>query len=115
MKIKILDEITKAILSKKRIEDIRKDVNKWRHMFSKSKINQIRKSFYDIKNSKNISKSKIKKIEKDLLDFEKDLSKPKKYHNYDEMLEVYLISHSIKIITKNQQKPSVVLIIRIII
>ena len=114
MKIKILDEITKAILSKKRIEDIRKDVNKSRHMFSKSKINQIRKSFYDIKNSKNISKSKIKKIEKDLLDFEKDLSKPKKYHNYDEMLEVYLISHSIKIIT-SQQKPSVVLIIRIII
>ena len=48
--LKILDETTKTSLSKKRIEDIREDVNKSRHMFSKSKIKQIRKSLYDIKN-----------------------------------------------------------------
>ena len=36
--------------------------------FSKSKITQIKKSLYDIKNPKN------------LLEFEKSLSKPKKYH-----------------------------------
>ena len=75
--IKILDETTKTSLSKKRIEDIRKDVNKSRHIFSKSKIKQIRKSLYDIKNPKNLSKSKIKEIEKNLLEFEKSLSKPK--------------------------------------
>ena len=62
--IKILSEPkTKISLSKKRIEDIRKDVNKSRHVFSKSKIKQI---------------------EKDLLEFEKSLSKPKKYHHYDD-------------------------------
>ena len=50
--IKILDETTKTSLSKKRIEDIRKDVNKSRRIHSKSKIKQIRKSSYDIKNTK---------------------------------------------------------------
>ena len=83
--IKILSEPkTKISLSKKKIEDIRKDVNKSRHIFSKSKIKQIRKSLYDIKNPKNLSKSKIKEIEKNLLEFEKSLSKPKKYHDYDD-------------------------------
>ena len=57
--IKIFSEPkTKISLSKKRIEDIRKDVNKSRHIFSKSKIKQIRKSLYDIKNPKNLSKLK---------------------------------------------------------
>ena len=42
--IKTLDEITKTNLSKKKIEDIRKGFNKSRHIFSKSKIKQIRKS-----------------------------------------------------------------------
>ena len=83
--IKILSKPkTKISLSKKKIEDIRKDVNKSRHIFSKSKIKQIRKSLYDIKNPKNLSKSKIKEIEKNLLEFEKSLSKPKKYHDYDD-------------------------------
>ena len=83
--IKILSEPkTKISLSKKKIEDIRKDVNKSRHIFSKSKIKQIRKSLYDIKNPKNLSKSKIKEIEKDLLEFEKSISKPKKYYDYDD-------------------------------
>ena len=35
---------TKLKLSKKRIKDIRKDLNKSRHMFSGSKIKQIRKN-----------------------------------------------------------------------
>ena len=51
--IKILSELkTKISLSKKKIEVIRKDVNKSRHIFSKSKIKQIRKSLYDIKKPK---------------------------------------------------------------
>ena len=44
--IKILSQPkTKISLSKKKIEDIRKDLNKSRHIFSKSKIRQIRKVF----------------------------------------------------------------------
>ena len=87
--IKILGEPkTKISLSKKEIEDIRKDVNKSRHMFSKSKIKQIRKSLYDIKKTpKNLSKLKIKEIQTNLLEFEKSFSKPKKYHDYDGIRE----------------------------
>ena len=69
--MKILDETTKTSLSKKKIKDIRRDVNKSRHIFSKSKIKQIRKSLYDIKSPKNLSKSKIKEIEKILLNLKK--------------------------------------------
>ena len=68
------------------------------------------------KKTKNLSKSKIKEIEKNLLDFEKSFSKLKKYHDYDdhECRGIRdIISHLVKIIT-NQQKPSVILIIRII-
>ena len=51
--IKILSEPkTKISLSKKKKVDIGKDVNKSRHIFSKSKIKQIRKSLYDIKNKR---------------------------------------------------------------
>ena len=70
--IRILSEPkTKISLSKKRIEDTRKDVNKSRHMFSESKIKQIRKRLYDIKNPKSLSKSKIKEIEKIFLNLKK--------------------------------------------
>ena len=62
---------TNISLSKKENRRHQKDVNKSRHIFSKSKIKQIRKSLYDIKNPKNLSKSKIKEVEKDLLEFEK--------------------------------------------
>ena len=68
-KLKILCEPkTKINLPKKRIEDIKKDVNKPR---------QIRKSPYDIKSPKNISKSKIKQIRKSPSDIKspKNLSK----------------------------------------
>ena len=40
-------------------------------MFSESKIKQIRKRLYDIKNPKNLSKSKIKEIEKIFLNLKK--------------------------------------------
>ena len=43
--IKIFSKPSKKLkLSKKRIKDIRKDFNKSRHMFSGSKIKQIRKN-----------------------------------------------------------------------
>ena len=57
--IKILSEPkTKLNFSKKRIKDIRKDFNKSRHMFSGSKIKQIRKNLYNIKNPRILSRSK---------------------------------------------------------
>ena len=81
--IKILSEPkTKINFSKKRIEDIRKDFNKSRYIFSGSKIKQIRKNLHDIENSRYLSRSKIKEIEQNLIKLEKKLSK--KYHDYDD-------------------------------
>ena len=83
--IKILSEPkTKTSLSKKKIRDIRKDFNKSRYRFSKSKIKKIRKNLYNMKNPKNLSESKIKEIEKNLLELEESLSKLKKYHDHDD-------------------------------
>ena len=70
--IKIHDKPkTKISLSKKRIEDLRKDVNKSRHIVSKSKIKQIRKSLYNIKNQKNLSKSEQMRLKKIFLNLKK--------------------------------------------
>ena len=61
--IKILCEPkTKINFSKKRIKDIREDFKILRHMFSGLKIKHIRKNLYDIKNSRILSRSKIKEI-----------------------------------------------------
>ena len=78
--IKILSKPkTKLSLSKKRIKDIKKKFNESRYKFSKSKINEIRRSLYDKKTKKILFGSKIKKIEKNLLELEMNLFKPKKY------------------------------------
>ena len=58
---------TKISLSKKRIKNIKEKSNESRYIFSKSKINEIRRSLYEIKNPKNIFGSKIKEIEKNFL------------------------------------------------
>ena len=51
--IKILIEPkTKTSLSKKKIRDIRKDFDKLRYKFSKSKTKDLRRNLYDIKNKK---------------------------------------------------------------
>ena len=68
----------------RRIEEIRKKINELRHKFSKSEINKIRRNLYEIENGKNLSASKIKEIEKNLK-LEKNLSKSKKYDNYDDV------------------------------
>ena len=75
---------TKISLSKKRIKDIKGKFNESRYKFSKSKVNEIRRSLYDIKNPKNFFGSKIKEIEKNLPELEKNLFKTKKYCNYDD-------------------------------
>ena len=67
-----------------RLKKIRKEFNESRYKFSKSKINEIRRSLYEIENKKNLSKSKILKIEKNLNKLEKSLFKPKKYYDDDD-------------------------------
>ena len=77
-------EKSKTSFSKARIEKIGKEFNKSRHKFSKSKINEIRKNLYEIENEKNLFASKIKETEKNLTELEENLSKTKKYYDYDD-------------------------------
>ena len=53
--------------------------------FFKSKINKIRRNLYEIENAKNLSASKIKKLEKNLFKLEKNLTKSKKHYDYDDV------------------------------
>ena len=55
-----------------------------RYKFSKLKIKEIRKNLYEIENEKNFSESKIKEIEKKFTELEENLSKIKKYYDYDD-------------------------------
>ena len=62
---KLLDEpIPKINLSKTKIKKIKKDFNKLRYGFSKSKIDEFRRSLYNIKNQKNLSAPEIKETKK---------------------------------------------------
>ena len=54
----------KASFSKTRIKETREEFNKSRYKFSKLKIKEIRENLYKIEKGKNLSKSKIKEIEK---------------------------------------------------
>ena len=74
----------KINFSKPRIEKIRKEFNESRHKFSKSKINESRRNLYKIENEKNLFAPKIKEIERNLLELEENLFKPKKYYDYDD-------------------------------
>ena len=74
----------KRNFSKARIEKIRKEFNESRHTFSKSKINEIRENLYEIESEKNLFESKIKEIERNLTVLEENLSKKKKYYDYDD-------------------------------
>ena len=57
----------KTSFSKARIKEIREKFNESRYKFSKLKIKEIRENLYKIEKGKNLSKSKIKEIEKFLL------------------------------------------------
>ena len=62
-----------------RIKKIREDFNRLRNWFLKPKTKEIRKSLYEIENKKYLSKSKIKKIEQNLIELEESLFKLNKY------------------------------------
>ena len=49
------------------------------------KIKEIRKNLYEIKNEKNPSESKIKESERNLTELEENLSKTKRYYDYDDI------------------------------
>ena len=51
-----------------RIKKIRKDFNELRGRFFKPKVKEIRRNLYEIENKKNLPKSNIKEIEKNLLE-----------------------------------------------
>ena len=51
-----------------RIKKIREDLNKLRDRFLKPKIKEIRKNLYELENKKNLSKPKLKRLSKILLD-----------------------------------------------
>ena len=71
----------KINFAKARIEKIRKEFHESRYKFSKSKINEIRRNLYEIENEKNLFAPNIKEIEKNLLELEENLFKPKKYYD----------------------------------
>ena len=59
--IKILSEPKpKIIITKNKLKEIKKDFSELRHKFSKEEIDKFRKSFYNIKNHKNLYASEIK-------------------------------------------------------
>ena len=68
-----------------RIKKIREDFNKLRDRFLKPKMKEIRRSLYEIENKKNLSKSKIKDIEQNLIEFEESVLKLDKYYDYDDI------------------------------
>ena len=74
----------KSNFSKARIKKIRKEFNESRYKFFKLKIKEIRKNLYEIENERNPSESKIKEIERNLIELEENLSKTKKYYDYDD-------------------------------
>ena len=79
------DTKPKSYFSKARVEKIRKEFNESRYKISKSRTNEIRKNLYEIeRNEKNLFASKIKEIERNLTELEENLSKTKKYYDYDE-------------------------------
>ena len=67
-----------------RIKNIREDLNELKHKFSKSEIKEMKKNLYDIKNQKNVSKSKMIEIEENLPVLEETTTKCKKCHDYDD-------------------------------
>ena len=51
-------------INKKKLKELRKDFDELRHKFSNTEIKRYRKAFYIAKNYKYLSKSEIKKINK---------------------------------------------------
>ena len=66
-------------INKKKLDEIRKDFNEFRHKFSKKEIDKYRKAFYDIKNYRHLSVSKIEEARENLNELKKKFE-VKKFH-----------------------------------
>ena len=81
--IKILSEPKPKIsITKKKLKEIKKDFSKLRHKFSKEEIDKFRKSFYNIKDHKNLYASEIRKAEKNLTELEESILFKKFYDDH---------------------------------
>ena len=72
----------KQVFLKQKLND--KKFNESRCKFYELKIKEIRENLYEIENENNLSESKIKEIEKNLTELEDNISKTKKYYDYDD-------------------------------
>ena len=70
-------------INKKKLKELRKDFDELRHKFSKTEIKRYRKAFYIAKNYKYLSKSEIKKINKNFNKLKKSLRFKKIHGNID--------------------------------
>ena len=68
-----------------RITKIKEDFNKSRDRCLNPKIKEIGRILYEIENKKNLSKSKIKEIEQNLIQLEESLFKLNKYYDYNDI------------------------------
>ena len=74
----------KPNFSRAKIEKIKRKFNELRHKFSKSKIKEIRRGLCEIKNKRNLFALRMEEFEESLNELEKNLSKTKKYYDYDD-------------------------------
>ena len=84
---RLLSALSKPKIDNERLKKIREDLNKSRHKFSKSEIQEIRKNLYEIKSKNDISTQKIKEIEKSLPTL-------KKYHDHDD--DTYIVIRDVR-------------------
>ena len=69
--IKVLSKPKPKIsIPKKKLKEIEKGFSELRHKFSEEEIHKFRKSFYNIKNHKNLYTSEIGEAKKNLLELE---------------------------------------------
>ena len=72
--IKIFSEPKpRTSVTKKKLKEIKKDFSEVRQMFSREEIDKFRKSFYNIKNHKNLYTPEIREAGKNLAELEESL------------------------------------------
>ena len=105
--IKILSKPKPDIgISKKKIKEIKKYFDELRYRFSISEIKKFRKSFYDIKNHRNISTSEIRETEKNLIELEKSLKFKKNRIYSDEYKKRKSLRRLFKYSSRDYYKPT---------
>ena len=82
-KLETEPEAKAEIRIKKKLKELRKDFDELRHKFSKTEIKRYRKALYIAKNYKYLSKSEIKKINKNFNKLKESLRFKKNHGNID--------------------------------